>query len=255
MAFALAVSVSASAQAKSSLQCQLRAAPPPLATFGGPATTARGQTELGVGVGVFGEGFGEGCDIDLLGATDWFIRWRRGVSEHTDLGFDALISSEGNGTLTGTTKLAARLQATRGLRFEGGIGAADSGDGRSVNGDLAVVIGTNKDADNTWNYYASLRLAASHGCFNLLCLGGEGGPGTRAPGAIIPLGEIGSTARVSNTARFVMETGLGEIYSRQQPNNGLYIHFAFGVQFVVGRTRRQPIHADAGTAEVNFFER
>ena len=176
------------------------------------------------------------------------------MNDDTDLGFDALISSEGNGTLTGTTKLAARLQATRGLRFEGGIGAADSGDGRSLNGDLAVVIGTSKDADSTWNYYASLRLAASHGCFNLLCLGGEGAPGTRAPGAIIPLGEIGSTARVSNTARFVMEAGLGEIYSRQQPNHGLYFHFAFGVQFVVGRARRQPNHVDTRTAEVNLFE-
>lgn len=231
--------VPSSAQAQSSPQCQLRAAPPPLATFGGPATAARGHTELGVGVGTFGEGFGESCAIDLVGATDWFTRWRRGVTDRTDLGFDAQISSEGNGTLTGTTKVAARLLAARGLRLEGGIGAADSGDGRSVNGDLAAVIGTIKDAANIWNYYASLRLAASHGCFNLLCLGGQGTPGSRAPGAVIPLGEIGSTARVSNTARFVMEAGLGEIYSRQQPHNGLYIHFAFGVEFVVGRDRRQ----------------
>jgi hypothetical protein len=243
--FVLAASLSASAQTSSSSpQCQLRAAPPPLATFGGPATAARGQTELGVGVGAFGEYHGAACAIDLVGATEWFTRWRRGVADNADLGFDAQISSEGNGTLTGTTKIAARLQATPGLRFEGGVGAADSGDGRSVNGDVAVMIGTHGRSDNTWNYYAALRLAASHGCFNLVCLGGEGAPGSRAPGVIIPLGQIGATARVSDTARFVMESGLGEIYSRQQPHNGLYIHLAFGLQFLVGKSRSQQDRAD-----------
>jgi hypothetical protein len=237
--FALAVSFSASAQATPSSDCKLRAALPPLATFGGPATAARGQTDLGIGVGVFGEDHGQACAIDTVGATDWFTRWRRGVGGDTDLGFDAQVYSEGDGTLTGTTKVAARLQATPGLRLEGGMGAAESGDGRSVNGDLAAMIGTHDHPDNTWNYYAALRLAASHGCVNLICLGGDAAPGTRAPGAVVPLGQIGATARVSDTARFVMESGLGEIYSREQPHNGVYIHLAFGLQFVVGRARAQ----------------
>jgi hypothetical protein len=235
--FVLAVSLSATGQTDSSPQCKLRAALPPMATFGGPATAERGQTELGVGVGAFGEDHGAACAIDLVGATDWYTRWRRGLSSDTDLGFDAQISSEGDGTLTGTTKVAARVQATPGLRLEGGMGAADSGDGRAVNGDLAATIGTHDHPDNPWNYYAALRLAASHGCGNLFCLGGDSAPGTRAPGAIVPVGEIGATARVSDTARFVMEGGLGEIYSRQQPHNGVYIHLAFGLQVVVGKAR------------------
>jgi hypothetical protein len=253
--FVLALSLSASAQTDSSPQCALRAAPPPMATFGGPATAARGQTELGVGVGAFGEDHGGACSIDLVGATDWFTRWRRGVADDADLGFDAQISSEGNGTLTGTTKVAARLQATSGLRLEGGVGAADSGDGRAVNGDLAAMIGTHDRPDDTWNYYAALRLAASHGCGNLFCLGGDSAPGTRAPGALIPVGQIGATARVSATARFVMEGGLGEIYSRQQPHNGVYLHLAFGLQFLVGRSRNQQDRADSRSTEINLLDR
>ncbi|MGD0830107.1 MAG: hypothetical protein ABR907_04130 [Terracidiphilus sp.] len=86
--------------------------------------------------------------------------------------------------------------------MEGGVGAADGGIGRSVNADLAAVIGTYKHPEDTWNYYASMRLAGSHGCFNLLCEGGEGASGTRSPGALIPLGVVGATARVSDSFAF-----------------------------------------------------
>jgi hypothetical protein len=153
-----------------------------------------------------------------------------------DLGFDALIDDRSDGTLGGTVKAAMRYQVARGVRLEGGLGTADSGDGRSVNADLAAEIGTNHP-DKTWNYYASIRLAGSHGCFNLLCAPGEGPPGSRPPGALIPLGVIGSTARVSRDAQFVMEGGLGQIYSREHPEHGLYIHLSFGLLFDVGKDR------------------
>jgi len=240
VAAVLGTSLLAAAQTNSSFTCQMRATPPPVATFGGPAVAGKGQTELGLGVGAFGDEFGNACDPDLVGGTDWFVRWRCGVGGQTDLGFDALVSANGNNTQSGVAKLAARFQATQGLRLEAGAGAADSGNGRSVNGDLAAVIGTYKHPDDTWNYYASLRLAASHGCFNLFCAGGTGAPGSRAPGAIIPLGTIGAAARVSDTGRFIMEAGLGGLFSRQQPNRDLYIHFALGLQFVVGHDRKQP---------------
>ncbi len=227
------------AQSQTSPNCSLRASPPPMATFGGPATAAPGTTELGLAFGAFGEGHPSECAIDMTGAADWFVRWRRGVSDKSDLGFDALFDEQGGGTLTGTAKVAARYEPKEGVRLEGGVGAADSGDGRSVNGDLAAMIGTDRPPGDTWNYYASLRVAASHGCFNLLCWPGSGAPGSRAPGAIIPLGVLGSTARVSDTTRFVMEGGLGEFFSRQDPHSGLYIHLAFGVQFNVGRSRRK----------------
>jgi hypothetical protein len=222
-------------QSSSNADCKLRASPGPMATLGGPATAGRGGTELGLGLGAYGEGFGDPCSIDLAGASDWFVRWRRGIADNSDLGFDAEIANQADGTIVGTTKVAARLKATRGLRLETGVGASDSGDGRSVSADLAATIGTNRHPENTWNYYASLRVAASHGCFNLLCVPGEGTPGSRPPGTILPLGTIGSTARISSVGRFVMEAGLGEYFSRQQPSTGYYVHLAFGLQFTVGK--------------------
>ncbi len=81
-----------------------------------------------------------------------------------------------------------------------------------MNADLAATIGTT-NPDKTWNYYTSLRLAGSRGCVNILCAGGTGL--NHPPGAIIPLGVIGSTARVSDNMRFVMEGGLGGKHNRR----------------------------------------
>jgi len=209
-----------------------------MATLGGPATAAPGHTELGIAVGVFGEGFDvPPCEIDMIGSTNWLARWRRGLTSRTDIGFDVLIANSDN--LAGSTKVAMRYQATKGLRLESGAGFSDGGSGRSVNADMAAVIGTYKHPDDTWNYYASIRLGASHGCNNLLCIGSPGPPGSDPPGALIPLGVIGATARVSDTARFVMEGGLGEHISRQQPPSGLYLHISFGLLFNVGKERKR----------------
>jgi hypothetical protein len=238
-------------QSSNSANCKMRAAPPPMATFGGPATASRGETELGLGVGAYAYGFENPCAIDLSGASDWFMRWRRGIASEADLGFDAEIANQADGTIVGTTKVAARLRPKPGLRLEGGLGASDGGDGRSVSGDLAAEIGTNRHPERTWNYYASLRVGGSHGCFNLLCAPGQGAPGQRPPGAVIPLGAIGSTARISSTGRFVMEAGLGQYFSRQQPDTGLYIHFALGVQFCVGKYQNARPSANAG--EPGYF--
>jgi len=226
---------------QTSLNCDLRASPPPLATFGGPATAPPGSTELGIGVGGYGEGLAA-CPIDIVGATNWFVRWRRGVTGKTDLGFDVQVFDASNGTFGATPKIAARYEALKGTRLEGGIGMSDAGNGRSVNADLAAVMGTYKHPENTWNYYASVRLAGSHGCVNLLCLPASAAPGSRAPGALIPLGVVGATARASDTTRFVMECGLGIWESRQYPSRDLYMHLAFGVQFVVGKTSPKAPH-------------
>jgi hypothetical protein len=53
----------------------------------------------------------------------------------------------------------------------------------------------------------------------------------------MPLGVIGASARVSDTAHFVMEAGLGWIFSREPPNSDPYFHFSFGLQFNVGKDR------------------
>jgi hypothetical protein len=225
-------------QSQPSTACQYKAAFPPLATFGGPATATPGHTELGLSVGAFAQGLNGSCTItDVAGASDWFTRWRRGMTSRTDLGFDFLLNIDPNGNEEGTIKGAMRYQATRGLRLEGGIGTADGGEGRAVNGDLAAVIGTNKHPENTWNYYTSIRLAGSHGCINLFCLPVQSAPGSRPPGALMPLGAIGATARVSDTTRFVVEAGLGWYFSREQPTTDPFYHFSFGVQFVVGKDR------------------
>jgi hypothetical protein len=222
-------------QTNPSPNCNLIASPPPLATFGGPATAAPGHTELGVGVGLYAELLLPPCGHG--GGTDWFARWRRGVSNRIDLGFDVLADNQSDGSFGATAKVAVRYQVNPGFRLEGGIGAADEGDGRSVNADLAAVIGT-RNLDKTWNYDTSFRLAGSHGCLNLFCASWLGSAGSGPPpGAILPLGVIGSSARISDNASFIMETGLGGIFSREHPAPGVLLHFSFGVLFDVGKHR------------------
>lgn len=209
-----------------------------MATFGGPLTAPRGETELGIGVGGSGElnEITPQCAEVELGTTDWLVRWRRGVGDKTDMGFDWVISNTGGNGQTGTVKFAVRQRVAKGLRLEGGVGTADSGfTGRSISADAAAVIGTT-NVDNTWNYYASLRVAASHGCINLVCLGGSGLD--HNPGGIVPLGVIGASARVTDNIHFLMEAGLGEVFSRQHPDPVGYIHLSFGVQFDVGKKKQ-----------------
>ncbi|HEV2422384.1 MAG TPA: hypothetical protein VGS59_11795 [Candidatus Acidoferrales bacterium] len=226
------------AQGQTAPNCEPVASLPPMATFGGPLTAPRGETELGIGVGGSGElnEITPQCAEVELGTTDWLVRWRRGVGDKTDMGFDWVISNTGGNGQIGTVKFAVRQRAAKGLRLEGGVGTADSGfTGRSISADAAAVIGTT-NVDNTWNYYASLRVAASHGCINLVCLGGSGLD--HNPGGIVPLGVIGASARVTDNIHFLMEAGLGEVFSRQHPDPVGYIHLSFGVQFDVGKKKQ-----------------
>jgi len=197
-----------------------------MSTFGEPATLARGNTELGLGFGGYGEILPSPCIH--AGGEDWFVRFRRGLSDRIDLGFDFATTHQTDGSLGGTGKLAVRYQVTNGFRLEGGLGVADGGDGGDVNGDVAAVIGTH-NPNKTWNYYMSLRLGAARGCINC------GKDINHAPGALVPLGAIGTTARVSNNARFVMEGGLGEIFARQYSAPAGYIHLSFGILFDIGK--------------------
>ena len=78
----------------------------------------------------------------------------------------------------------------------------------------------------------SLRVAGSRGCI------GCGANTNHAPGGFVPLGAIGTTARVSDTAKFVMEAGLGEVFARQYSAPAGYVHLFFGVLFGVGGGKR-----------------
>lgn len=199
-----------------------------MATLGGPATVAPGKTELGLAFGAYGEILPSPCFHS--GGEDWLMRFRRGFNRRIDLGFDFATTNQADGSLGGTGKLAVRYRVTDGLRLEGALGVADGGDGGDVNGDIAAVIGTHH-ANKTWNYYMSLRLGAARGCMNC------GKDIDHAPGALVPLGVIGTTARVSDNASFVMEAGLGGIFARQYSAPAGYLHLSFGVLFDLGKGR------------------
>jgi hypothetical protein len=215
-------------QAQNSTDCRLIAYLPPMATLGGPATALPGNVELGLMFGGYGDILPSPCIH--AGGENWLVRFRRGLSKGIDLGFDFQTNNQTDGSLGGTGKLAIRYQVTNGFRLEGGVGVADGGDGGDVNADIAAVIGTH-NPNKIWSYYASLRLGAARGCLNC------GTNIDHAPGALAPLGTIGTTARVSNNTRFVMEAGLGEIFARQYSAPAGYIHLSFGVLFDVGKGR------------------
>ena len=217
------------AQPDDSPDCRISAYLPPMATLGGAGTAAPGGAELGLAFGGYGEILPNPCIH--TGGLDWLVRWRRGISNRIDLGFDFLTNSQADGTIGGTAKAAVRYRVTSGFRLEAGVGAADGGDGGNVNGDIAAVLGTH-NSDHSWNYYMSLRLGAARGCL------GCGNNVDHAPGALVPLGAIGATARVSDNVRFVMEGGIGEVFARQYSAPAGYVHLSFGVLFNAGKSRR-----------------
>lgn len=220
------LSAQAQAQAQKLTDCRLIAYLPPMTTLGGPATARPRNTELGLAFGGYGEILPSQCIH--AGGENWLVRFRRGLSNRIDLGFDFQTTNQTDGSLGGAGKLAMRYQVTDLFRLEGGVGVADGGDGGDVNADLGAVIGTH-NPNKPWNYYASFRLGAARGCLNC------GTTIDHAPGALVPLGTIGTTARVSNNVRVVMEAGLGEIFARQFSASAGYIHLSFGVLFDVGK--------------------
>ena len=216
------------AQTQNPVDCRIIAYLPPMATFGGPATLASGNTELGLAFGGYGEILSSPCIH--AGGEDWLLRFRRGLSNRIDVGFDFATTNQTDGSLGAAGKVAVRYRVTEGLRLEGGLGVADGGDGGDVNGDVAAVIGTH-NTSKTWNHYMSLRLGAARGCLHC------GKDLNHAPGALVPLGVIGTTARVSENARFVMEAGLGGIFARQYSAPAGYVHLSFGILFDIGKGR------------------
>jgi hypothetical protein len=210
--------------------CQAIAWLPPMATLGGPSPTVAGSTELGLGFGVYGELLPDNCGH--VGDNNEMMRYLHAMSDRMDFGFDFLVGTQGGNTLAGTPGAVVRYRITPGLRAEGGLGVADGGGERDLNADLAAVLGTH-DPAKTWNYYMSLRVGGARGCVRC------GADTNHAPGAIVPLGVIGTTARVSETTRFVMEAGLGGIFTRQYSSPAPYVHLSCGVLFSVGRKARR----------------
>lgn len=184
--------------------CRTIAAPPPLATFGGPSTVQPGDSELAFGAGFSGTLFD--CTHKL--GSGWFGRWRTGIRDRLDLGADLMVVQHNDkGTATG--KIALRYQLRPRLRLEAGVGGADDSDGKSLNADLGLTTGTIRDS--IWNRFASLRVSAARGYpGNVCCFGGASGTNV-PPGNYLLVGSIGATARVAENARFVYEGGFGGV--------------------------------------------
>jgi hypothetical protein len=83
------------------------------------------------------------------------------VTDRLDVGVDVMGVQHSDDTAF-TGKVAGRYSLSQHFRLEGGIGAADDSFGKSLNADLGLTTGT-LNPEATWNYYASLRLAGSHG--------------------------------------------------------------------------------------------
>jgi hypothetical protein len=203
--------------------CVTMAAPPPVATLGGPSVVSAGHSEVGIGVGS-GASLFPGAHT---GGDAWLGRWRQGLGSGFDLGLDALGARHADkGTFT--FKVAGRCQLGEHTRLEAGVGGADDSDGKSLNADLALTLGTT--SRRSWNFYTSLRLAAAKGFPGDLF-----GTGTTAPpDDVLGIAAVGASGRISNTGQFVAEAGIGPALVRGTRDIGVVIYVGAGLLFDVG---------------------
>lgn len=180
--------------------CVSFAPPPPLATLGGPATTARGVSELGIAVG--------GGAAEFIGSDGGFGalgRYRYGVTDKFDLGIDAVYADYEHGHAL-TAKLAGRYQLAHNWRLELGVGSADASEGTSLHTDLGITWGT-RDASRSWNQYATLRFAAAKDHEN-----DDFDKEERLADAYFGVLSYGLQKDLGHDRRFVVEAGLGGMY-------------------------------------------
>ncbi|HZV12611.1 MAG TPA: hypothetical protein VFA55_05305, partial [Candidatus Kapabacteria bacterium] len=148
-----------------------------------------------------------------------------------DLGADVTgITHSDKGTLT--LKAAARYQLATYARLEAGIGAADDSYGKSLNGDLALTVGTRNEL-SPWNFYTSLRLMRAQGYPGNILNGGSANDSGAPPNTSFILVNLGTTARISQNQKFFFEGGYGYIFPDHQASGpGLFI--GAGMLFDIG---------------------
>lgn len=208
--------------------CRTIAAPPPLATFGGPATAAPGHAEVGLGAGLGGTLFD--CTHKL--GTAWFGRFRRGITDRLDLGTDVLVVQHNDeGTIA--LKLALRYRILPSVRLEVGFGGADDSEGKALNADIGVTLGRVRP-EKTWNHYLAFRAGGAHGFRGNVVFGGSASDNNVPPASTVILGTMGSTGRISDNARFVFEWGYGIVLAHGRSNTGKTPYFGLGTQFDIG---------------------
>ncbi len=210
--------------------CVIYAPPGPMMTYGGPQTTSRGTSDaalaLGTGATLFHDGHTPG--------QGWFGRYKYGLSDKWDLGMDALGVSYSD-KYTFTTKIAARYQLFPHFRLEGGVGAADDSNGKSLNSDIGITCGTLRK-DKTWNYYGSFRIGYVKGfAGNAIFSSSSSSNDTVAPSdASVALLNLGAQGRVSDRINFIFEGGYGYIFPVGH-QSGKTLYLSCGLLFNLGK--------------------
>ena len=214
--------------------CVTFAPPSPMMTYGGPQTTMKGTSDaaiaLGTGVALFQEGHAPG--------QGWFGRYKYGLNNKWDLGIDAVGFSHSE-LFTFTTKVAVRYQLCPNFRLEGGLGAADDSNGKSINSDFGLTWGT-ISKERAWNYYASLRTGYAKGFAGNSVLNGSYSLSSSdtlvPPDAIITLLNIGAQGKVNSNINFIFEGGYGFIYP-QGHKHGQTFYISCGLLFNIGKNK------------------
>lgn len=199
-----------------------------MVTFGAPTTTTQGKSEVAVALGS-GAVLFEGAHANGMG---WFGRYKYGFTKNFDFGIDAigLVHSD-KGTFT--SKIVGRYQLEPNMRLEGGLGVADNSDGKSVNSDIGLTIGT-RNENKIWNYYATSRLGYALGFAGNILNTDDSSDSVAPPDAGFAVINIGTQGKIGNNESFIFEGGFGYIFPKGE-KSGAVIYLSCGVLFNIGK--------------------
>ena len=207
-----------------STSCVTFAPPPPMLTLGGPAVTSPGRSEVAMAVGT-GVAFFEDAHS---WATGWAGRYNHGLGRGWDLGVDvASVVHSSDGTFT--VKLQGRRSLGPTFRLEGGLGAGDDSDGKSLHADVALTAGTANGGP--WDAYTSLRFGGALGYPGDVIFGEGVGedPADAWFGAFV----LGAQGEVSARQSVLLEGAFGSIRPVGH-DPALFFYMLIGMRFQIG---------------------
>ena len=204
--------------------CATFAPPSPLATFGGPATTPAGTTDLGLALGA-GAVLNEWSE----GGGGAFLRVNHGFTDNLDLGIDAVYAAYDDDEAV-SAKLTLRCLVEPKLRLEMGVGAADSSGGQSTNYDIALTTGS-LDGSRDWNWYATGRIGGASGMDGQTLF--THADDTEPTEVWLVMTSFGLERRLDGGKRFIVEGGVG--YADTDNDDSGLIYLTAGMLFNVGR--------------------
>ncbi len=209
--------------------CVTFAPPSPMVTFGGPETAGKGVSETAL---AFGTGAVLFEDAHTGGA-GWFGRYKYGLGENFDLGIDALGVTYSDKTAF-TAKLAGRYAIRPGIRVEAGIGAADDSNGKSLNSDIGVTVGSIGE-DSPWNFYSSLRAGYAFGFAGnaIFSTTDESTDTVPLPNTAFTMLNLGAQGKIIEGQFFIFEAGVGGVFPEGE-DPGMIIYLSCGLLFKIG---------------------